>query len=197
MRKFILIPSALAIAACVAGAGLATAQSAPPPPPPPPHHGWGWGGPDGPGEHRHGRGMRGPDRAMKLAARLSAMETLIGIRADQLDAWRAFTAAAVDLVQRPPRRDANPEARPGEPRDLPPFELADRMADEAIARGEKAKALKEAVSTLRQKLTPEQLERVKTVESDLRGRWMRGHDGMRGPKPGGPEGPRPPERQRL
>jgi hypothetical protein len=132
--------------------------------------------------------MHGPDRAMKLATRLAAMETLIGIRSDQLDSWRAFTAAAIDFVSRPPR----PEMKPDGAADREAFDLADRMADAAIARGEKAKALKEAVAALRQKLTPEQIERVKTVQAEMRGRFMRHH----GPKPGH-DGPRPPERERL
>jgi hypothetical protein len=188
MRKLLILPSAFVVAACVATAGFAVAQSAPTPPAPPAPHGWDGGDGMGP---KHGRGpgmggreMRGPgmrgDPAMRLAKRLSAMETLIGIRSDQLDAWRAFTAASIDMVSRPPRpeRKADPEA----------FAMADRIADMAIARAEKAKALKDATAALRQKLDPQQLERVKTAENEMRERFMRRHGGWHGW--GGERGPR-------
>jgi Spy/CpxP family protein refolding chaperone len=197
MRKLLILPSALIVAAGVATAGVALAQSGPTPPPLPPHHDWngGDGRGHGGGMDRHGmrgHGMRG-DPAMRLAKRLSAMETLIGIRSDQLDAWRAFTAASIDMVSRPPRPDKKPEPEA--------FGMADRIADMAIARAEKAKALKEATAALRQKLTPEQLERVKTVETEMRDRFMRRHGGWhgwgeRGPRPG-QDGPQQPDRQRL
>ncbi|MFC7051365.1 Spy/CpxP family protein refolding chaperone [Hansschlegelia quercus] len=197
MRKLLILPSALVVAAGVATAGVALAQSSPTAPPPPPHHDWNGGDGMGPrgGMDRHGmrgHGMQG-DPAMRLAKRLSAMETLIGIRSDQLDAWRAFTAASVDMVSRPPRPDKKPEPEA--------FGMADRIADMAIARAEKAKALKEATAALRQKLTPEQLERVKTVEAEMRDRFMSRHGGghgwgERGPRPG-PDAPQGPDRQRL
>jgi len=210
MRKHLLLPSALALAVCLTGAGFAAAQDAPPPPPPPPHHGWGPGG-EGPGGMRgmpmhgmhgmHGHGMRGADRAMRLAKHLSTMETLLGIRSDQLDAWRAFTAAAIDFASpsRPkPMDDADKPDR-GEA-----FAMADRMADRAIARAEKAKALKDAVAALRQKLTPEQLDRVKAVEGEMRERFRGRHGGpggpgragpMRGPGGPGPDAPPAPDQQ--
>ncbi|WP_271168428.1 hypothetical protein [Hansschlegelia plantiphila] len=188
MRKPLILTSML-LATCVTGAGFAIAGDQPPPPPM--EHGGasgpqGWGGPDGPRRGPGGDRRGGP---MKLAARLSAMETLIGIRADQLDAWRAFTSAAVDLVTPPARPEPMKDGADGQPKPREAFDLADRMADRAIARGEKAKALKEAVAALRQKLTPEQLERVKLVEREMRGHFHRGPGGGFGPGGPGMRGP--------
>ena len=52
----------------------------------------------GPGGMHHGMGWRNPDQ---LAKRLNAMETEIGIRANQLDSWRDFTDALLGTMQRP------------------------------------------------------------------------------------------------
>ncbi|TPW27767.1 hypothetical protein [Pararhizobium mangrovi] len=51
------------------------------------------------GMHRHD--MRSAHFQMKLAGKLAAVETAIGVRSDQLDAWRAFTSALVDFVGPP------------------------------------------------------------------------------------------------
>ena len=206
MRKRLMLPAVLTVAACLSGAGFAAAQAGPPPPPPPPQGGPGGPGPGpgGPGPGMRGmpmhgmhgmrgmshHGIRGARRAMWLAERLSAMETLLGIRPDQLDAWRAFTAAAINFVSplrpKPPAEGDKPDDGGGA------FALAERMADRAIARADRAKALKDAIAALRQKLTPEQLERVKSVEAEMRGRFHgRGHGPMHGPGGPGAGGPGP------
>jgi hypothetical protein len=152
----------------------------------PREHGFG-GLTDRPGqgfEDRPSEGARDP--AMIVAGGLAVMETLIGIRSDQLDAWRAFTSATLNTMlpssiglgmrasqvhsTQDSRNAGQPDAKVGsraQAGEPDAFAMAERMADEAIVRGENAKALKHAIEVLRQKLTPEQLTHVKRVEQEM------------------------------
>ncbi|RWC34706.1 MAG: hypothetical protein EOS70_14095 [Mesorhizobium sp.] len=142
-------------------------DTGPGPMPWPRPHGPIWHEPQGP----EGFGFRrmGPPPPEMLAARLSALETRIGIRSEQLDAWRDYTSA-LQAVLAPPHFDRGPGAPgapeaggPGSPggpgqaqRD--PFAFQERLADEVTKRAASAAKLKDAIAVLRTKLTPEQLE---------------------------------------
>ncbi|TZG33477.1 hypothetical protein [Agrobacterium sp. B1(2019)] len=94
----------------------------------------------------------------RLAGMLSAQETAIGIRADQQDAWRAYTNALLSLI---PDRDAvlSVIGAPDEdPKGPEAFDRVEALSDALAAKAEKAQVLKRAITDLRAKLTPEQLE---------------------------------------
>ena len=150
-------------------------------------------GPGGFGPHH------GPPPEFMLAARLAALETRIGIRSEQLDAWRDYTSA-LQAVLTPPRPDHGPGGRrglegPGGPGGPDakgpeggtpdPFAFQEKLADEVTKRAVSAGKLKDAIAALRAKLTPEQLEILASAD--------RPHGPPPGPWGGPPEdaaGPR-------
>ena len=178
-------------------------------------HGPGRFGP--PGEPRDDD-RRGPesrlDPALELAARLSAAETYVGVTPAQEDAWRAYTSALIAFFDHPqpppgigpddangPQDDAQPPSppKPGPVADAPTSLPSDRIADRAIERGEKAKALKAATDALRSALKPDQLQRLAKAEEVLRpprpphrmDEPRPGPDMRPGPDGGGGPGPMP------
>lgn len=156
-----------------------------------------------PGPHRFegraGRQMPGLDVPPEaaLAACLAILETRIGIRAEQLNAWRDYTSALQALLPPPgPRqfdpRDPRPEAIPGGPPQFgsdaakEPFAREETLADDFVKRAEAAQKLKSAIAALRTTLTPEQQA---TLASAFRP-WGPGFDpGGRGRAPEDAAGP--------
>ncbi|UVK46361.1 hypothetical protein BPNPMPFG_001994 [Mesorhizobium sp. AR07] len=131
-----------------------------------------WHGPMRSGPEGFGPRRMGPPPEFMLAARLAALETRIGVRSEQLDAWRDYTSA-LQAVLTPPRPDhgpggpgeggpGGPEARgldaagPGGKPDA--FAFQERLADDITKRAVSAGKLRDAIAALRAKLTPEQLE---------------------------------------
>ncbi|MFT0862180.1 hypothetical protein [Ancylobacter sp. G4_0304] len=118
--------------------------------------------------------------AMRLIAALllSAQETALGIRADQMDAWRGYTTALIALLPSGERFERwTDNKRRGE---AEAFDLAQDIAGAAIERAQKARALQEAISKLKAALTPEQMRMARQMQEKLVERivhfvqWRRG-----------------------
>ncbi|MBZ9707691.1 hypothetical protein LB543_13265 [Mesorhizobium sp. ESP7-2] len=130
----------------------------------------GWGlqgfGPHGFGPEGFGPRRLGPPPEFMLAAWLAALETRVGIRSEQLDAWRDYTSA-LQVVLSPRRPDRGPQAKgpdAGAGGTPDPFAFQERLADDVTARAASAAKLKDAIAELRAKLTPEQLEILASAE---------------------------------
>ncbi|MBK5567909.1 hypothetical protein [Ensifer sp. SSB1] len=150
-------------------------------------------------EGRAGRQIPGLDVPPEaaLAACLAILETRIGIRAEQLNAWRDYTSALQALLPPPgPRqfdpREPHPDAIPGGPPQLAsevetgPFAREEALADDFVKRAAAARKLKSAIAALRTTLTPEQ----QAILASAIHPWGPGFDpGSRGRAPEDAAGP--------
>lgn len=112
----------------------------------------------------------GPPDPLRLARTLTVAETAVGIRADQLDIWRAYTDALQAVMAPPP-----PEGAKDPPA---PLAWSADVAARATANGEAGGKLAAAVEALKGHLTPDQLSRLAHIEPLL----------MPPPPPPGPAG---------
>lgn len=154
-----------------------------------------------PGPMRHGQGgfgshRMGPPPEFMLAARLAAIEARIGVRTEQIDAWRDYTGAlqAVLAPSRPNHglggsgeREPDAGVAGAESNaDVPdPFAFQDRLADDLTKRAASAGKLKDAIAALRTRLTPEQLEILASAERPQGpppGPWDNPPDDAAGPR---------------
>ncbi|OZA99128.1 MAG: hypothetical protein B7X67_21410, partial [Rhizobiales bacterium 39-66-18] len=96
---------------------------------------------------------------MVASAALAAMETFIGIRADQFDVWRAYTNAVLALLQppKPPQDEPKPAA----------FQRAEAIAHHMAEQGAKAQAVLDALTALKAKLSEDQLQRAADLSAAL------------------------------
>jgi hypothetical protein len=111
--------------------------------------------------------------AILLAEQLTVLETRIGIRVDQLNAWRDYTSALQSLLNAPPPKEncENPpviENIAEQHKD--PFDREQKLADTITGRAVTAARLKDAVAVLRTVLTQQQLQELVAANSE---RWLR------------------------
>lgn len=95
-----------------------------------------------------------PPRPMDLASLLAAQEIALGIRADQLDVWRSYAAAVVDMA------DLGP---PEPPKADEPLALSQMIATRALAEAKKAQVVLETRAALLAKLSPPQIETARKL----------------------------------
>lgn len=120
--------------------------------------------------HTKRKGYVGPSGVSPetvLAIRLGVLQTRIGIRAEQFDAWRDYTDALQHLAVQPdpgPIRPAEGNREPEDNVDINPFPFEERLIDNTGQSAAIAERLKSAIAVLRTKLTVEQQNILASTE---------------------------------
>lgn len=140
------------------------------------------------------RGGPPPGGPLALAQTLAAAETAIGVRPNQMDAWRDFTDALQAAVPQPPSPPPGapfpppvaPPAAPG-PSAPAPFALVSALAARDEEAGKAGVRLRQAVEALKARLSEDQLQRLALIEPALLPPPPA--PGLVPPPPGGRRGP--------
>ena len=104
---------------------------------------------DVPGWAGHGWGVM---MGLRIAARMNALQTDLGITPQQQDAWNAFAQAAIAMTPT--------DSGPREMARLGAFEGIDRMTQRAQEIAQKAQKLDQAAQALKAVLTPDQIKKA-------------------------------------
>ncbi|MEW6257658.1 MAG: hypothetical protein AB1592_17020 [Pseudomonadota bacterium] len=110
--------------------------------------------PSGPPPRRAGHFPPPPPGPLDVARLLAAQEIALGIRMDQLDLWRSYAAAVVDLA------DLGP---PEPPKAGEPLGMSQMIAQRVLAEGRKAQVVLDTRAALLAKLTPAQIETARKL----------------------------------
>lgn len=111
---------------------------------------------------------KGPDSPeFSVAGHLSAMELTIGVKAEQLNAWRDYTSALLALLAPEPPKNPNINHHDNDDathQAKDPFDREGKLADHILKRAVAAQKLKDAIETLRTALGADQLRLLATFD---------------------------------
>ncbi|WP_029354564.1 hypothetical protein [Bosea sp. 117] len=111
-------------------------------------------------------------------ALLSVQETMLGIRPDQMEAWRGYTGALIAFLPSGERLARWTDREKREAAEA--FDLVQDIVAAATERAEKAQHLQQAVSKLKAVLSPEQMKAARQMQQKLVERVIRFVEWRRG-----------------
>lgn len=108
--------------------------------------------------------VKAPDTSeFSLAGHLSTIELTIGIKTEQLDAWRDYTSALLALLAPEPPKNMNADPHDNGDKTKDPFDREGKLADHILKRAVAAQRLKDAIEALRTTLSADQLRLLATL----------------------------------